>query len=210
MLASLNTPPSSAAFGSFPARGGNPATDKLPDVPFIAYDPPPIGLTVAASPLQASPGTAITVTVTPNNGFTATRVMAAGPGVSAFDEAAPFVIQLTVPADHIGPFKIGAIGLQTNGSYIGSNEVVVQVTTSAALTGLTAEPGQTLMTAVGATERVTITGQYSDGVPRVLNDTGLVVFSTSSGTVATVDAAGVVTARGLGYATIRATSGSVR
>jgi hypothetical protein len=208
LVASLNTPPSSAAFGSFPARGGNPATDMLPDVPFVAYDPPPIGLTVAASPLQAAPGGAITVTVTPRDGFTATRVMAAGPGVSAFDAAPPFALQLVVPANHIGPFKIGAVGLQANGSYIGSNEVVVQVTTTAALTGLTVEPGQVLMTAIGATERLTITGQYADGVSRVLNDTGLVTFSSSNSGVATVDTAGVVTARGLGYATLRAVSGS--
>jgi uncharacterized protein YjdB len=72
------------------------------------------------------------------------------------------------------------------------------------LTGITVSP-PTATLAIGATQALTVTGQFSDGTNSALT-TG-VTFATSQASVASVSTAGVVTAVSGGSATITATSG---
>lgn len=207
MVTLLNTAPSSASFGSFPARGGNPSSDAVSDVPQVTNVAPPVGLSVSATPTTIGAGGTVRVTVTALSGFTPASVFVAGPGVAIIDDVGPFVVDLTVPSTHIGAFPVNAIARQADGTYIGSNTVTVTVTTPATLTSLAATPGQLLLTAINGTALMEVTGQYSDNVTRSLTRSGLLTFASSDTTVATVSSAGVVTARGIGYAAISAATG---
>ncbi len=60
---------------------------------------------------------------------------------------------------------------------------------------------------VGAKEKFTATGTYSDGTSHEI--TALITWSSSNGSVATVDATGLATAVGVGGADIRATYGGI-
>ncbi len=78
--------------------------------------------------------------------------------------------------------------------------------TSATLSSITVTRLNPTVT-VGAKEKFTATGTYSDGTSHEI--TGQITWTTSNGSVATVDASGLATAVGVGGADIKATYGSI-
>jgi trimeric autotransporter adhesin len=86
-----------------------------------------------------------------------------------------------------------------------SNSTTLTVGPGTLLSVTVAPPSPRLAT--GTTAQLTATGDYSDASTQDL--TGLVVWTSSNATIASVDSAGVVTARQAGTATITATLGRV-
>jgi hypothetical protein len=88
---------------------------------------------------------------------------------------------------------------------------ILSLTACSTLQSLAIYPaaGSTLLTAVGQTAQFTAFGQsqMGNGIPTTSNITGSVSWSSTNTSVATINAAGVVTAVGAGYTQILATSG---
>ncbi len=91
----------------------------------------------------------------------------------------------------------------TSGSMSGAASVTVG---NAALVGITVSPAQASLP-IGETQQLTATGNFSDGSTQ--NLTQLVIWSSSTSTIASVDASGMAVANALGSATITASSGSM-
>jgi hypothetical protein len=108
-----------------------------------------------------------------------------------------------------GVYAYGATSTFPSQTFNASNywvDVVFTAGLSASLTSIAVTPaGSSVQT--GATQQFTATGTYSDSSTQ--NVTNQVSWTSSSATVATINAAGLATATGVGTATISATLGGV-
>lgn len=113
-----------------------------------------------------APGTSVHVVVQASW----TRVLLVGPGTTAIDEAAPFELDLSIPAEAVGSFAIKAFGASDTGAFSASNTVTLSVVPPASLQSLRAVAPDLILFGPGSTHSLVVLGTYSDGVTRDVTD----------------------------------------
>ena len=205
----LRTRPSSPVFAEgFPfgcdALPVAPPTGPLPTLRMsggvLISDPPP-GAT-------APPGGTVAVGATADPGSGMIEVLFSLPGAMAQVTAPPFTATLTIPSGAFGKITLSVIGKHADGS-LSFAERTLTVTTTTALSALTADPPAIGMFSRGHRERARIDGTFSDSMVRDLTaaSTGTTWLSSNPGVV-TVDADGWLTPVAGGSATVTATNGT--
>ena len=188
-------------------------------VSFTYTDPGPapgsVRITAPADGAVVAAGSTLTIAATGAGGFTIDKATVLSPVFSATADQDPgpaFLASVVVPANVIGPIKIGILARDAIGNVQLSPTITIQsvMPGSVALSRLDAE-AITLLHA-SPTGQLHVFGIYSDGVRReVTNQAGIVYEMDNqdprkpnypyNGTgVAVVDAAGVVTAKAKGKA----------
>lgn len=217
----LNTAVTSPLFGEFPANPG--AT--------VASAPPPPaagdfakteeferdGLTIVSptNGTQVTPGTNIQVTVAPDPGvqLALLGVITQTDAVIVEQSLGGQAVSVTMPiaATSAGPIELLAFGFDTEGNFRISNLVVLEAVTSARLLAVYFLDRSPFLFGIGASQQVTVLGLYDDGLEREITSpaAGTTYLSSNPG-IFTVSAAGVITATGVGRATLVARNGLVQ
>jgi uncharacterized repeat protein (TIGR01451 family) len=168
------------------------------------------GLRITAPPegSTVTPGQAVTVTVQPDAGVTPNRMMLVSLGEAQDDAAAPWQFTLQVPRTVVGPFLIGAFGVDAAGAVYGA-ERTLNVVPTAPLRLLRVAPERIALSTAGMLQSLTVIGSYGDGAQADLTRgrTGT-TYASGNPAVAIVDADGRVTGVGNGDTTISVTNGT--
>lgn len=154
-----------------------------------------------------TPGSTISVTVSPIGEYAPLRVAVMSNLDAAGDDAAPFEVMLTVPEDAIGEVHLLAVAIDADGNIAESDRVILTVDFSAALTRTSVTPDPVYLFSYSLAEGIRVMGTYDDGLDRDLTASGLgTTYTVSDPTIATVDSEGVITARRVGWTTLTATN----
>ena len=150
-------------------------------------------------------GTTISVVVEPKPGFTVDEVLVVGRNGAANDTQAPFEVDFAVPSEAFGPYSISAFGKNaTTEEYYASETVQLLAQPAAVLLSIEIKPDPAFLVGIGDTLRLSVTGQFADGIPREI-PAEQVTFTASPPGIVTVDSAGVATAEAIGQSTVEAT-----
>lgn len=190
----------------FSVGGASPAT---PDTDLSAIGAPLLLLDTVIPPPTAVPGAPVTVGVTAFGGYAPTSVLFLASGsVFAEDTTPPFAATLNVPADAIGDFQVIALAVDAQDRVAIAGPLTMPVNLTATLTGLSTYSERKYLGATGETAKLTVMGDFSDGVQRNVGRAGLgTSFSSSNTSIATIDSDGVITAVGEGVCTVVAQNG---
>lgn len=165
---------------------------------------------VIASPTEGtvvSPGEEITVVVVVVSDQLIERVLIAGDGAVAETTTPPYVVNLLIPHDAKGPYKIAALAKTTTGEVYGAESITVIAEPEASLTAIEIFPDPAILHGAGDEVQLRLTGIYDDGIEREL-DTTEATWASSAPSVVTVDADGRLTAVAEGNAAVQAQVGS--
>lgn len=172
-----------------------------------AVVPDGLAITSPADGTVVASGSAVTVTVAPQNGFTPVRVLLLTPVVAEVIAGAPFEIDLPIPDDAVGSIELLAVGIDAAGDFTSSASIHLTVVPPAPLTGVTIVNRDPILF-VGESRRIGVLGSYADGIVRDLSgDSAGTEYLTSAPGFFTVSAGGVVSATGEGIATLVARNG---
>jgi hypothetical protein len=85
---------------------------------------------------------------------------------------------ITIPSEHIGPFKMSTLGKLGKNKMVSSNDVILFIDPAAksppaTVTNIRVEPSTVELTGRGATEALSVIAEYSDGIERHVSDDGL-------------------------------------
>lgn len=155
-----------------------------------------------------TPGEEVTVEVSITSDLTFERVLIAGDGAFAETTTSPYVVDLLIPHDANGPYKIAALAKATTGEVFGAEAVTVIAEPVATLTAIEVFPDPAVLQGAGDEEQLQLTGIYDDGIERALA-TSDASWSSSDPAIVTVDADGKLTAVTQGNATVQAQVGSL-
>jgi len=148
------------------------------------------------------PGDTVTVEIEVSNGD-AMVLVGTSTGSAALLDEKPFAFELQIPIDAVGAISILA-GARDDEGFIGSDEIAIQVESTAQLTGLTVSPDSGVLNlAVGTQLPLVVTGTYTDSVERsVSTSTSGTSYSSSDPNVVDVSDDGLLTVRSKGQATV--------
>jgi probable HAF family extracellular repeat protein len=156
---------------------------------------------------SVSPGSTLTVAVAGIDGFVPERVVGASPFDVQLAEAAPFVLELSVPETAVGPFTVTASAFDADDNVAFAPDVEVFAQVPAALTGLKGPKDPVLLFHFSPPTRVGVIGSFSDGVDRLLDGSALgTTYVSSDACVANVDVEGFVSSEKVGTAGIEVTN----
>jgi len=139
---------------------------------------------------------------------TATQVLVAlSDGPVVVDDTAPFEMDVPIPQQSLGAMTIGALAWDTNG-IIGTATTTVSVTTTATVTTLKVWPDSVLYLIQAETVPFVVHGIFSDGIERDIttNQRGT-TYNTTDSSVASIDTAGLLTAKAAGYCSVIVSNG---
>jgi hypothetical protein len=155
-----------------------------------------------------SSGDLVTVEVVGEDGFVPQTVLALGGGSAERSSDAPFTLQFKVPSEALGPLRLFAIGIDADGETVLSDDVVLNVRTSAAIEAVRIITQDPFLFGAGARQQLFSLGRFNDGVSRDITTraTGT-VYRTSNPSIVTVSDEGVITAVGAGIATVAVQNG---
>jgi len=164
------------------------------------------GLTVGLISLALTPAYPAIPAINGTQLFTATGTFVSGPQ----QNISPFVgwrssVPVVATIDATGLATGRALGGTTIQAASGS--ITASTGLTVGLTSLALTPAYPAIPAINGTQQFNATGTFTDSAQR--NVTPFVGWSSSATTVATIDAAGLATGRGLGGTTILAVSGAV-
>lgn len=182
----------------------------------ITVFPGPSFALVITSPPNGSTfneGDAITIRVEPSPGDPPFRkVVIFTPGESDMCPTftrPPYECQVRLPEGSWREGTIGAVGRTLSGQFFEAEKVTIYMRVTATLQRLTTLTNQkTFFVDVGGKKRLSIFGEYSDGIDRELDGQAAgTTYESSDPEIATVDAGGLVTGVSPGQAVITAKNG---
>lgn len=151
-------------------------------------------------------GASVTVVLTPTSGVTVSGALVAAEdpiGFSSPVSTPPFNIGVTIPSNaKPGIYHLTALGAATDGSYLSSSPVTIDVEPTGTVTSLQILPGIINFNFPGDQLPLAVVGSLSTGDSTILTYSTLIQYSSSNTAVAQVSAGGIVTAVGPGTATI--------
>lgn len=223
----LNAPVSSGFFSTaMPAPSAVPRVNHCPlplfESPPILMPPyappapralvaPTATITAPANGSSVAAGGTVTVTVaTAGDGVPSALVLVGSESSLLVEGGPPYSVSFPVPAKALGTMTLKAYAIYPLGGLAISPPITLNVTSTAQLVSLEVLGGDAVIPNVGDTRQLTVLGLYSDGVLRDVSSParGTLYSRSSLTTVATVSAAGVITASGLGVATIIVRNGT--
>ena len=147
----------------------------------------------------------VTVTIVQTNGYIPEKVLLAAPSGAEMDDSPPFAFSIVIPEEKIGEIPLIAFGVDSNGTYAVSQEVVLLSSTSATITNLTMDPPNLFLFDYSSEQQLWVTGWYSDGIQRELNPESMEIsFSVENPSVVSVHTNGLVFAGLEGVTTVTA------
>src|SRR6266498_5288802 len=166
-------------------------------------------ITSPASGSIVNPGQKLLITVTSpaKTGFD--QVMVIGElGIMGIGNSLPAQFSFSIPANiSCRSYTLTAIGITPSGQEVESPEALIHVERTDAPTSLYTEMPAIEFDNLGEDFPVKISANFSDGTSCDITESSKLVWGSSSTTVARVDAVGMVTALGVGKASISATYG---
>lgn len=157
-----------------------------------------------------SPGQTISVTVTsPASGaFSHVAVIGEATGFSSIATSLPAQFSLSIPTDiSCRRYSLTAVGITASGQEISSQDVVIDVERSDPPTSLSTLMPEVVFDNLGEQFPIKILASFSDGRSFDVTESSRLSFDSSNSKVAIVAAGGMVTALGVGKASITATYG---
>lgn len=218
LLATPSAPPPPNCTGVFAPEehASEERWEALADDAAQAWDEPSLaasgGIRIAspAPGTAVSPGATVTVVVEGTDGFVPALAYVAGAGGVATMDEPPFTTSFQIPLEAIGSVQLVATGINAQKRMRVSAPVVLPVVSSARLSVISILNGDGVLHGIGSTMNLTVNGHYNDGVVRNITARELgTIYSSSNDGIVTVTPAGVVTATGLGIATIVIRNGTV-
>jgi ELWxxDGT repeat protein len=159
-----------------------------------------IRITVPSDGATVSPGERIRVEVEPVGGVAVNYVFVSIAGDMQFDDSAPFIVDLQVPADFVGSRTIVALGGDLDGNAF-VDKIAVNVAAPAVLQSLrTLEPNIEFAD-TGIKKQIFVLGTFSDGITRDITLDSRTSYTSSNSSIATVSQ-GLVESVSRGIATI--------
>ncbi len=179
--------------------GGKPSTGNLLQITS------PVGGTVV------SPGQTLSVTVTSSVAFSHVAVLAEPIGISNIETSVPARFSLSIPSDiSCRWYTLTAVGTTVSGQDVESPEALIDVEKPDLPTSLYTQMPAIGFDNLGETFPVKISATFSDGSGYDVTESSRLVYNSSNINVATVNATGMVTALGVGKASIIVTYGGKR
>ncbi|MFN7942023.1 MAG: Ig-like domain-containing protein [Thermoanaerobaculia bacterium] len=132
------------------------------------------------------------------------QVLVVGADGAALDDSAPFSLAFVIPAEAVGAYTIRAFGKNaTTNEYFESEPVSLSIQPTATLNSIALFPSDVVLLGAGASQELSVLGQYSDGVPRRIPGTS-VTFTPTNPAIVTVTSAGVIEAHSQGDSSVQA------
>jgi len=161
-----------------------------------------------------APGASVTVNVSIASGLLANDVSVLIPMIGSQEgvnyNGSTYQVTFTIPDTVAGPFQLTPIITDTSNNTIVGVATTIAVRPTTPPVSITLSQSDYVLTAVGATERIDVIGNYGGGVQRDLTSAESGTTYTSSNTgVITVDSEGNVTAAGFGTASVTVNNGGV-
>lgn len=122
-------------------------------------------------------GGMVTLQVTPRTGFDCDEYFVTMNGYGVRFESGDLSRNVTLPQEWVGDITIGGLAFTTTGELVTAPDLTRTTYFSATLQAVRAEPADLRLDRLGAQERISVYGTYSDGVERRLNDTGAVSWN---------------------------------
>jgi len=113
-----------------------------------------------------------------------------------------YAAELTVPAGALGTLSVQAFAIGPGKTYYDSDRVDVALASPGMPQELTVTPTRVQMARVGETRQISIAAMYPDSVWRDVTGNQQAMYASSAPEVASVSAAGLVVARGVGSARV--------
>jgi pimeloyl-ACP methyl ester carboxylesterase len=162
-----------------------------------------------------APGASVTVNVSITGGLLANDVSVLIPMIGTQEgvnyNGSSYQVTFTIPNTVAGPFQLTPIITDTSNNTIVGIATTIAVRPTAPPVSLTLSQSNYVLTAVGATERIDVIGNYGGGVQRDLTSSASgTTYRSSNTSVITVDSEGQVTAAGFGTASVTVTNDGVR
>lgn len=207
----LNTPATSASFGSFPPPASVAFDDAVSSISDhfspMDYSAHRIQIVQPSPGMSYAPGDTIPVTLAPVAGFSLDRAMLLS-AVGSSTLNAPFTGALTIPSNHLGPLELIALGRNNAGTITYSQPVNVIVSTHLAITSIAISPRNQYLYDHADRRQLQVMARFSDGIDRDIthSSTGT-VYSSANPAIAQVDANGLISPIGGGVTTILASNG---
>jgi pimeloyl-ACP methyl ester carboxylesterase len=165
-------------------------------------------IVVPAPDTVIEPGDNVVVLVNAIEGFVPEAMLIFCNYDAVIVDHAPFIATLAVPIESLGALSVAAIAYDVNGDWALSDTVGVQIETEAELIGLSVSPDELHFSGLLPNLSVTVTGLFSDDVPRDLTSSALgTTYVVDDASVAAVSPDGLVTAIGLGDTFVTAWNG---
>jgi hypothetical protein len=170
-------------------------------------------ITAPANGTIVSPGQKVTVIVSSPTDLALKGVVVLGEpiGFSNVATSLPAHFSLTIPSrTSCRQYKLVAIGTTLSGQELSSNQVLIDVEPSGLPVSLSPLMPAVEFDNLGETFPVKISGNFSDGSVLDVTESSNLVYSSSNNDVVTVDNFGMLTARGVGAASVIANYGGKR
>jgi hypothetical protein len=222
IVALLNGAVQGPSFAAFPEsfqqrcdKATGIATASLAQLAGQAAAPAPADASLdIVSPAQGTAvvaGELIEVAVAPSDGFVPQTVLVIAAGSVERTDTPPFTVSLRVPRDALGPLQLFAIALAADGNVVLSDDVTLDVTTTATISSVSIITQDPILFGTSARQPLVVVGHYSDGATRdiTLGITGT-SYRTTNPAIATVSADGVLTAVAPGIVTVAAQNGNTQ
>jgi hypothetical protein len=222
IVALLNRSAGGPAFAAFPEsltqrcdKASGVATDALARLAVQDAGPAladgSLHIVSPADGTQVTAGGLIDVEVAPADGFVPQTVLAIAGGAVERSDTPPFTMSLRVPGDALGPIKLFAIALAADGNVVLSEDVTLNVTTTATISSVNIVTQNPVLFGIHARQQLAVVGHYSDGFTRdiTLGSAGT-IYRTTNPAIAAVSADGELTAVAPGVVTIAAQNGNTQ
>ena len=154
----------------------------------------------------------ITITAVPRAGVNVQAVLftiSDGSGNSALVQQAPFTTTFTIANEFVGTLTYTAAA-RDNAGNVSISTGTATVESPATLQSISVTPSPLTFSSIGATQQLTVLGNYSDGVQRDITspDVGTTYFPNDT-SIVDVSATGSATAQGAGNTVMQIYNGSV-
>ena len=215
----LNTPTSNDAFApGFPTRSppwpdhvrllvSKASLGAKAPLGFAGQEAQPLEILEPQPGVLVLPGQQIALTVRAPADANLQGLIVAAPQFIYSRTNAPYTIQVTVPTNVAGPFRITALAVDSLGRLL-TNTVAVQVQPASALDTLEVVPPVHYFILPGTTLQLAVHGVYRDGVRRNLTASGSgTTYVSLDAAVVTVTPDGLVMPQGPGETTVTASHG---
>ncbi len=155
-------------------------------------------------------GESIDVVIESVDGFIPERVLAISFGAADYVTEAPFIVTLDIPVEALGATFVTAYAMDTEGAEVESEEIPIEIATSATLLELEVSPQPLRMYDFVVADYLEVTGMYSDGVGRGLTSPDLgTVYESADSSIVIVDEWGSVRSVAVGETSITVSNGSI-
>ena len=171
-------------------------------VSFAELDKPQLRITSPVDGTVVTPGQKVRVVATaaPNVKFSKVIIIGQNPiGFSDICANPPFQFTITIPGDiSLGRYSLTASGVITPGQGVESDPIALVVEKADIPARIITEPSKIIFDDIGEQIPITVMSISADGSHTDVTQSSRVTYSSNDAAIATVNGAGLVTAKGYG------------